>query len=106
MKKAQDGELMRAIAEKLEAMPALARFSQAEGGAPAKEAAWEIAHGLVDIRQATRNIFEELLPRLLELHPGSEEAEDLLFEIGEDYRHIGYHIRDARFFAYVVPADE
>jgi hypothetical protein len=104
MNQVSEGELMSRLAEYLQEMPAVLQFVDRRRARSAKEEAWEIAHGLADIRDSARCIFENLLPRLLQLPPSGDEAEDLLYQIGEEYRHILYHITNTDFFSYVVNA--
>lgn len=70
------------------------------------EEAWEIGTALADICESTTRLFDELLPALLRAEPSSIEVEDLLHEIGEEYRHIHYHITNSRFFSHVVSEPE
>ena len=86
----------------LESIPRVRRVVQANDGADVKDVASEAADGLLDIEGATRVLFNELLPRLESLEPGSPDIEGLLGDIGEEYRHIYYHIVNTKLFNYVV----
>lgn len=68
--------------------------------------AWQIATALSDVEESANKIFSELLPNLLSLAPESDAANDLLHEVGEEYRHILYHILDTKIFSYIVPEPE
>jgi hypothetical protein len=74
--------------------------------ASVKEIATEVADGLIDIRESARVLFTDCLPRLQSASPGSEEFEDALNDIGEEYRHIYYHIVHTQMFAYVIVPQE
>jgi hypothetical protein len=102
MNRSANGELMARLASHVQAMPAVERFVHIRGAGSIKEEAWEIAHGLADVQESALRIIDNLIPRLLQAAPEGEEAEDLLYEIGEEYRHILYHISNTRFFGYVV----
>jgi hypothetical protein len=102
MNETPSGDLMIELAKHLQEMPAVQRFADRRRKRSTKEEAWEIAHGLTDILESTKTIFEKLLPRLLQLPPEDDKAEEFLYEIGEEYRHIFYHIRNTDFFSYVV----
>lgn len=102
MEKTPQGKLMRDLAEHLEKMPAILRFVERREGRSAKEVAWEIAHGLVDIQESAETLFKRLVPRLLQSSPPEEDADNILHDIGEEYRHILYHLTNNAFFSYVV----
>lgn len=98
-----DGKGVERLARYLEQVPAIRRGLPERTTASARAAAWELATGLADIQQSCEKLFSDVLPRLLATEPNSEEAEDLLIDIGEEFRHILYHIMNNEFFAYVVP---
>jgi len=43
-----------------------------------------------------------LLPKLLNEDLSPEELNEVLLDIGEELRHILYHIKDPRFFGYLT----
>lgn len=90
---------VKQLAEHIRGIP---RMAVAVGPEDVAEDAWAIALGLRDIHQASERIFRELLPSLLAVAPTSPEAEQLLHEIGEEYRHMLYHITTTRFFSYLI----
>ena len=94
-----DVEAVKQFAAHIQAIP---RVAAAIGREDVAEDSWAIAVGLKDIHQASERIFRELLPALLAASPESPEAEHLLHAIGEEYRHILYHITTTRFFGYLV----
>lgn len=98
-------ERVKALADHLQRVPKVVEDAKRRG-ANADEEAMQIATGLADIQESSRELFEKLVPRLLKLPPGSSEAEELLHAIGEEYRHILYHIMDTKLFSYVVPERE
>jgi hypothetical protein len=60
-----------------------------------------VAHGLLDIEEAT-NAFSELVGRAVELDTMTEDQIDAwLADIGEELRHILYHIGDMRYYEYL-----
>ena len=77
----------------------------ARRGEPAEAEAWQIATALGDIQESMNRLFFELVPKLRNVPPTDEIAEELLNEIGEEYRHILYHILDTKIFDYVVPRE-
>jgi len=54
-------------------------------------------HALVDIAESMDRIYRELIPKIMN---GSDEEprklQDILWEIRDEFRHVDYHIHDAR----------
>lgn len=63
--------------------------------------AWTIAVSLKDIESSSRKIYEELIPELVNRDLSPEAIEDVLHQIGEELRHILYHIRDCKYYDYI-----
>jgi hypothetical protein len=53
------------------------------------------------LEESFGKFLEEQLPKLTDDHGERPEIYDLLLEIGEEFRHILYHIRDPRFYRYL-----
>lgn len=51
-------------------------------------------HSLADIKESTDKIYNEYIPKLLE-NRSTEELEEVIWDIREEFRHIDYHIKDA-----------
>jgi len=85
---------VKALAERLARIPAVARSTQGKD-----EAAWGMAHGFSDLEQSCLAFCDRLLPALL----NSSEADvpDRLANIGEEFRHILWHVREMEFYAYL-----
>ena len=96
------GQVQR-LAERLKQIPRVRSSAERHGSSSAEAEAWQIATGLADTEESANELFGTLVPRLLNVVPESEEANDLVNEIGEAYRHILYHILDTKMFGYVVP---
>jgi ABC-type uncharacterized transport system substrate-binding protein len=96
-----DADRTQALAEHLKRIPRVVESAR-RNGATADSEAWQIATGLSDIQESTDRLFKKLIPALLSVGPASEEADELMNEVGEEYRHILYHIRDTKLFAYVA----
>lgn len=94
-----DVAAIKQLAEHLQRVP---RLAAVVGRDDVAEDSWAIASGLKDIRDSAEKIFQELVPALLRAPPKSPEAESLLYEIGEEYRHILYHLNASRFFGYLT----
>ena len=92
------------LAQALRRIPRVIAAAERRGKSADAEA-WQIATALSDIRESTHRLFSDLVPRLLEASPTDDAADDLLNEIGEEYRHILYHILDTKLFDYIVPRE-
>jgi hypothetical protein len=90
---------VKRLAEHLQQVP---RVAATVGRDDVAEDSWAITKGLNDIQRSAERIFQELVPALIMAPPKSSEAENLLYEIGEEYRHILYHLTATRFFGYLT----
>ena len=62
-----------------------------------REKADAVVHALVDIEESTRKIYVELLPELVHALDQSPDAfKDKLWDVREEFRHIAYHLQDAK----------
>lgn len=91
------------LVERLKHIPLVVATATRRGSESSDAEAWQIATALSDIEESMNKLFSELVPKLLNSAPEGEAAADLLIDIGEEYRHILYHILDTRLFGYVVP---
>jgi hypothetical protein len=103
MKHKLEGESLAGLAQQLERIPALRQFVERRATGSPREAAWEVAVGLADIQESTAKLFQELVPALMRTSPNTVEAEELLHDVGEEYRHILYHISSTEYFRYILP---
>ncbi len=66
--------------------------------------AWALAGSFADLEGSFRALLDEQLPRLAEGNLPPSETYDLLLDIGEEFRHILYHILEQqKFYKYLVP---
>ena len=93
-----DTDAVQALASRLQQVPKIARVV---GRDDLGDEAWAIATGLKDVSECCSRIFGQIVPKLLMTDPRSPEAEALLYSLGEEYRHMHYHITESRFFAYI-----
>ena len=87
---------LKAIAERLSRSPAVTRFDVGE-----EREAWTLAHSFADMEGSFRKIYDEILPRLIDANIADSDIDDLLLDIGEELRHILYHIQDPKFYRYL-----
>lgn len=87
---------LQQIAERLATCPHVTRYDTAE-----EKQAWTLAHNFLDLAESFKTFLNEQLPRLKDGRLSAEEINTLLLDIGEEFRHILYHLRDAEFYAYL-----
>jgi hypothetical protein len=87
---------VRLLIPRLAAIPSVRQFDQ-----PSEPQAATLAHSLTDLERSFRAVLETLLPRLLDPVLTAEDLNNVLLEIGEELRHVLYHIRDPKFFDYL-----
>ena len=63
--------------------------------------AWTLAHSFIELEQSFHVFSNKLLPRLISQNLNEAEISDLLLEIGEEFRHILYHIHDPQYYRYL-----
>lgn len=88
------------LAERLAKLPSVNRYdhsSERQGDT--------IAHAASDIERSCRELIEVIFPKLLDQALDQRAIEELLFDIGEELRHIIYHARDVRYFSYLFEGD-
>jgi RHS repeat-associated protein len=61
---------------------------------------WALAHTLVDISESCEKICRSMVPALMRTQD-EQAIEDSLHDIGEELRHIHYHIKLSRFYRYL-----
>lgn len=89
-------EKWKPLAERLSRLNEVARYDDGE-----ESEAWTLAHAFADLEESLRRFTDELLPRLVREGLGDDEALEVLYEIGEEFRHVAYHLRDTRFYSYL-----
>lgn len=94
-KKLESAAEIKTFAEKLKQYECVYKFDSVD-----EPEAWRLAHSLSDLEKTFKEILENYLPALYEAD-GEEAVHDALLDIGEELRHILYHIKDTRFFSYL-----
>lgn len=90
-----------AVVRRLSALPSVNRFDK-----PGEAQAETIVHALSDIEEAFEELRRQLLPKLVDPNVTGKQLEDVLFETGEVFRHVLYHIYDPEFFRLYRPPNE
>ncbi len=63
--------------------------------------AWTLAHAFADLEGSFRRLLERQFPKLAQSELSPSEVNDMLLEIGEELRHILYHIKTPAFYGYL-----
>jgi hypothetical protein len=92
------GHRYRQLIDKLGTSSDVTRFDR-----PGRSEAETLAHALLDLQESFQKFIDDQLPRLESAAPGSPEIIDTLLDIGENLRHVLYHLRDPSFFQYLGP---
>jgi hypothetical protein len=85
------------LADRLAKVPSVSQFDlpdEPQGGT--------IAHALSDLEDSFQVVVNELLPKLLDETKSDADLDGLLLDVGEELRHILYHIKDTKYFGYLV----
>lgn len=91
-----DASNLKELAERLSKCKSVTKFDTDK-----EKEAWTLTHAFSDLEESFYNFLEKQLPRLLQKDLNEKEITNLLLEIGEEFRHILYHIKDARFYCYL-----
>ena len=87
---------LKVLAERLAQCKEVTRFDAGE-----ECEAWTLVHAFADLEESLRTFLKEQLPRLTEGQLEASEIHELLLEIGEEFRHIFYHIKDPKLYRYL-----
>jgi len=69
---------------------------------PDEPQASTLAHAFLDLEDSFRRFVDEHLPALMRQGLSDQEICDCLQDIGEEFRHIAYHMRDMQFYRDVI----
>ena len=87
------------LAKRLSRCPEVALYDAGE-----HKEAWALADSFADLEGSFRALLDERLPKLAQANLSPSETYALLLDIGEDFRHILYHIiKQQKFYEYIVP---
>ncbi len=89
------------LAEKLSQVEEVTRHDEGQ-----HKEAWVITHAFADLESSFRAFLEDQLPKLMESDLEPSAVAGLLIDIGEELRHILYHLRDPKFYRYLLPDSE
>jgi hypothetical protein len=65
--------------------------------------AWALTHSFADLESSFRTFLNDQLPQLAKGELTPDDTYDLLLDIGEEFRHILYHIiEQQKFYKYLI----
>lgn len=65
-----------------------------------------LAHCFSDLEESFLVFLDVHLPKLMRQDIQAEEIEDVLFDIGQEFNHILYHLRDPKYFKHILSETE
>jgi hypothetical protein len=89
----EKAEKLSKLAAKLAECPAVTKYDAA-----GEKEAWTMAHAFIDLEGSFKSFLNDQLPKLLNDDLTPQEIHDLLLDIGDEFRHILYHINDPQFY--------
>ena len=91
----QDFEQVKALAEKLGNLAQVSQFNSAD-----EPQSWTLAYALRDIEGSCLKLADVCIPRLLKCE-SEDELLATLHDIGEELKHVIYHVKDVRYYSYI-----
>lgn len=88
--------LFKMLGERLSTCPEVTRYDEGE-----HKEAWALAHSFLDLQESFRAFLEKQLDKLVQEQLEPSEIYDLLLDIGEEFRHILYHIKAPKFYSHL-----
>ena len=89
------------LAERLSRISEITKLNRGE-----EKEAWTIAHAFSDMEESMFALTQSYFPKLLAEKMPVSDLVILLQEIGEELRHIVYHLSDMRYYQYIWPDRE
>lgn len=93
-------EDIKSLAKRLSRIPEVRQLDQ-----PDEPQSWTIAFTLSELEESFRRFLQELLPRLQQDSLTPKELHAVLIEIGDEFRHILYHLNDSESYGRHVHDD-
>lgn len=96
-----DTQQVKRLAERLAHLQGVRRFS-----GETHDEAWALATALADLEATFRSVVEDLLPSLVLNTLGDDQLHAVLLDLGEEFRHVRYHLESSRFYSYLAGSNE
>jgi hypothetical protein len=91
-----DPEARSSLRQRLQQCREVARWDEGEWNE-----AEVLTHAFTDLEESFKVFLDELLPRAVSEDVSGVELLEVLQEIGEEFCHILYHLKDPKFFRYI-----
>jgi hypothetical protein len=88
------------LEKRLSQIPEVAQFDLAE-----EPEGHRLAHALSHWEDSFATVLNNLLPTVADETVSAEDLADALHGVGDELRHILYHINDAKYFGYLLDAE-
>jgi hypothetical protein len=88
------------LEKRLSQIPSVAQFDLAE-----EPEGHRLAHALSHWEDSFAAVLDNVLPKVADERTSAEDLADALNDVGEELRHILYHINDVKFFGYLLDAE-
>ena len=92
-------EDMKQLAQKLESYKSVSKFDS-----ESELEAWRLVHSLAGLEHSFGEILDNYIPALCDAND-EQSVNDALLDIGEELRHILYHVKDPKYFNYLLDKD-
>jgi len=91
-----DEQVRASLRERLQQCAEVSRWDEGEW-----TEAEVLTHAFTDLEGSFKTFQEELLPRVASDDVTGDDLLEVLQEIGEEFRHILYHLKDPKFYRYL-----
>jgi hypothetical protein len=92
-----DAEARSSLRQRLQQCREIARWDEGEWNE-----AEVLVHALADLEESLEKLVKDLLPQVASNEVVGQELLGVLHEIGEEFRHVLYHVKDPKFYRYVT----
>ena len=95
------GVRYKQLAERLATCPQVSRYDTEDN-----PEAWTLSHSFLDLAESFQRFLTEQLPQLERQTSTPEKLYEALLEIGEEFRHVMYHLKQPRFYRRFLDLEE
>ena len=89
------------LGQQLSKIPEIAQFDK-----PGEPQGHTLAHALSHWEDSSATFLDNLLPKLANEMASAEDLIDTIHDVGDELRHILYHIQDVKYFGYLLDGPE
>ena len=99
--KRHHGVRYKLLADRLAQCPQVARYDTADSPESST-----LAHAFLDLADSFQQFLTVHLPKLEDASMTPDQRYDVLLDIGDEFRHIMYHLQQPRFYRHYVDLEE